>query len=167
MDGRTSTESGPGAFDAALAFIEGNLSPLRRVEAAGFEDFRRVMDDCAALVTDQAHQALGKNAVQGGNKVVRLDSHVQEAADDVDHVVGVDGCKYQVSGQCRLDGDLGCFRVADFADHDFVGVVTQDGAQTAGEGQSLLFVDRDLGDGADLVFNRVFDGDDLVFVGLD
>src|SRR5262249_34584151 len=103
----------------------------------------------------------------GRYEIVRLDTHVDEAADDVGDVVGVDGSKDQVSGERGLDGDLCGFLVADFADHDFVGVMTEDGAQTSGEGQSFLFVDRNLGDSAKLVFDGVFDGDDLVFVGLD
>src|ERR1041385_6902423 len=45
--------------------------------------------------------------------------------------------------------------------------MTQYGAQAASEGQSLLFIDRDLRNAANLIFDRIFDGDDLVFVGLD
>src|SRR5208283_692741 len=111
--------------------------------------------------------ALRQNTVERGNEVVRLDAHVQEAAEYIDHVVGVDGGEDEVAGEGRLDGDLGGFGVADFADHDLVRVVAEDGAQTAGEGQTLFFVDRNLGDAAKLVCDRVFDGDDLVFVGLD
>ena len=66
-----------------------------------------------------------------------------------------------------LNGDLRRFGVADFADHDLVRVVAQDRAQPAGEGQPLLLVYRNLRNAANLVFDRVFDGDDLVFVGLD
>ncbi len=39
--------------------------------------------------------------------------------------------------------------------------------RSAGKGKALLLVDRNLRDAADLVFDRVFDGDDLVFVALD
>jgi len=45
--------------------------------------------------------------------------------------------------------------------------VAQDGAQAAREGQTFLFVYGNLGDASQLIFDRVFDGDDLVFVGLD
>ena len=58
-------------------------------------------------------------------------------------------------------------RVADLAHHDLVRVVAQDGAQAAREGQAFLLVDRNLRDAANLVFDRVLDGDDLVLVGLD
>ena len=43
----------------------------------------------------------------------------------------------------------------------------KNGTKAAREGQALLLVDRDLGDAFDLIFDRVFDGDDLVFVVLD
>ena len=49
-------------------------------------------------------------------------------------------------GERRLDGDLRRLRVADFADHDLVGVVAQDRPQAARERQPLLLVDRNLRD---------------------
>ena len=46
-------------------------------------------------------------------------------------------------------------------------IMAQDGAQAAGEGESLFLVHRNLRDAANLVLHRVFDGDDLVLVALD
>ena len=83
------------------------------------------------------------------------------------HVIGVNRGEHQVAGERGIDGDLRGFLVANFADHDFVRVVAQDGAQAAREGEAFLFVHRNLGDAADLIFHRIFDGDDLVFVVLD
>src|SRR6185437_3807441 len=125
------------------------------------------MDGGAAVLANQTDQALRQDAIQRGNKVVRLDSHVEEASNDIHDVVSVDCGEYQVAGERRLNGDLRGFRVADFANHDFVRVVAQDGAQAAGKGQALFFVHRNLRDAADLVFHRIFNGDDLVFFGLD
>src|SRR5208283_3630264 len=120
-----------------------------------------------AGIANDPHQPLRQNAIQRRDKVVRLDAHVQEAPEHVHHVIGVDGGEHEVARQRRLDGDLGGFVVANFAHHDLVRVMTQDGTQTAGEGQTLFFVDRNLGDAAYLILDRVFNGDDLVFVGLD
>ena len=75
--------------------------------------------------------------------------------------------EHQVSGKRGVDGDLRGFGVADFAHHDLVGIVTQNRTQAAGKGQALLFVDRNLRNADDLVFDRVFNGDQLVFVALD
>ena len=75
--------------------------------------------------------------------------------------------KTKVAGEGGVDGDLSGFLVANFADHDFVGVVAQDGTQPAREGKSLFFVYGNLGDAAHLIFDGIFDGDDLVFVVFD
>ncbi len=104
---------------------------------------------------------------RAGDEVVGFDAHVEEAAKYVDDVVGVDGGEDEMAGESGVDGDLSGFGVADFADQNLVGVMAQDRTQTAGEGEAFLFVDGDLSDAADLVFDRVFDGDDLVFVALD
>ena len=115
-----------------------------------------------AAGTEDADEALGEDAVEGRDEAVGIDLHVDEAADDVEDVVGVDGGEDEMAGQGGLDGDLGRLRVADLPDHDLVRVVAEDRAQTPGEGQALLLVDRDLGDALDLVLDRVLDGDDLV-----
>ena len=78
----------------------------------------------------------------------------------------MDSGEDQVAGQGRLNGDLGGFLIANFADHDFVRVMAQNGTQAAGECQAFFLVDGYLGDAAKLVFDWIFDGDDLVLVGL-
>ena len=69
--------------------------------------------------------------------------------------------EHQMPGQRRLHGDLRGLPVADFADHDDVGVLPQDGPQQAGEGQADLRAHLDLVDALELILDRVFDGDDL------
>ena len=71
-----------------------------------------------------------------------------------------------MAGERGVDGDLRGLGIADLADEDLVRVVAQDGAQAAREGEPLLLVDGNLRDAADLVLDRVFDGDDLVLFGL-
>ena len=78
----------------------------------------------------------------------------------------MDGGEYQVSGEGRLNRNLRGLRVADFADHDFVGIVTQNRSQSASERQSFFLIHRNLRDAAKLVFDRVFNRDDLIFVSL-
>ena len=103
------------------------------------------MNGLLAMLANQANEALRQDAVQRGDEIVGLDTHVDEAADHVGDVVGVNGGEDEVASQRGLNGDLGRFLVADFADHDFVRVVTQDGAQAAGEGEAFLFVYRESG----------------------
>ena len=76
-------------------------------------------------------------------------------------VVGVQGGENQVAGQRGLHGDLRRFLVANFADQHHVRVVAQNRAQPAREGQAGLFGNLDLVDALELIFDRVFDGDDL------
>ncbi len=120
-----------------------------------------------AVLADPPHQPLRQHAVERRDELVGLDAHVQEPAEHVDDVVGVDGREHQVAGERRLNRDLRGFRVADFADHDLVGVVAQDRPQAARERQPLLLVDRNLRDARELVFDRVFNRDDLVLDRLD
>ncbi len=115
----------------------------------------------------QAHQALRPDAVERRHEGVGVDAHVGEAAEDVEHVVGMHRGQHQVAGQRRLHRDFGGFPVADLAHHDLVRVVAQDRAQALGEGQALLLVHRDLQNAGQLVFDRVFDRDDLVAAVMD
>ena len=112
-------------------------------------------------------QALGDDAVQRRNQVIGIDLHMQKTANHVEHVVGMHRGEYQMAGQRRLHGDLRRFRVTDFADHDLVRVMTQNGAQATGEIEALLLIHRDLQHAGQLIFDGVFDGDDLVLAPVD
>lgn len=70
-------------------------------------------------------------------------------------------------GECGADGDLGGLGIADFADHDDIGILAEDGAEAGGEGEAAAGFDGDLGDAVELVLNGVFDGDDLLLGGID
>ncbi|MPN47564.1 hypothetical protein SDC9_195167 [bioreactor metagenome] len=70
-----------------------------------------------------------------------------------------------MAGLCRFDGDLGGFQIADFAHHDDVRILTQEGTQRRGEGQSGLLVDVDLVDAGQIDFRRILSGGD-VYAGL-
>ena len=107
------------------------------------------------------HQALGQHTEQGRREQERLDAHVHQAGNGADGGVGVQGGQHQVTGQRGLHGDLGGFLVADFADHHHVRVLPQDGAQTTGEGHLDLAVDLGLADAFEVVFDRVFNGEDV------
>jgi hypothetical protein len=121
MDRGTSAIPCAAAFDATCTLAEGEAAPFGGIHAAGDEDFVRVGDGADAVLADGAYQALGQDAVERRDEVVGLDPHVQEAAEDVDHVVGVNGGEDEVAREGGVDGDLGGFLVADFTDEDLVG----------------------------------------------
>ena len=76
-------------------------------------------------------------------------------------VVGVQRREHEMAGQRGLDRDLRRLEIAHFADHDDVGVLAQDGAQHMREGQADLRLHLDLVDAFELVFDRIFDGEEL------
>src|SRR5215469_8110029 len=165
-DGRAAMKAGSGAFQTAGTFGEIVGRAGRRIDPGvtklRFAMFFRTL----AVGADDTHKTLGQDAVQRGDEVVRFDPHVDETPYHIGYVVGVNRRKDQVAGQRRLNGDLRRFLVADFADHDFVGVVAQNGTQPAGKRQALLFVDGNLGNTSELVFDGVFNRHNFVFVRL-
>ena len=74
----------------------------RRLDQLLPRDRRRPL----AVDADVPHQPLRQHAVERRHELVGLDAHVQEAAEHVEDVVGVDGREHEVPGQRRLDGDL-------------------------------------------------------------
>src|SRR5262249_54933579 len=64
-------------------------------------------------------------------------------------------------GQRGLDGNLGGFEIAHFADEDDVRVLPQKASQGAGKGHALLGVNLALDQSVDVVLDRVFGGQDL------
>ena len=66
--------------------------------------------------------------------------------------------QYQVSGETRLHRDLRGFQIADFPDHDDVGILAQDGAQGAREVELDLRVDLRLPDAVERKLDGVLDG---------
>src|SRR5258708_4688929 len=164
-DRTAATEARTGAFQAADTLDKLNLGPEVRIESRGAQHFRRIAYRPLAVHAYNTHHPLRQNTIQGRDEVIRLNSHVNEAADNVGNVVRMHGRKYQVSGQRGLNRDLRCFIVSNFADHDFVRVVAQDGTQSASKRQPFFLINGSLRDAANLIFNGVFDGDDLVFVG--
>src|SRR5439155_14208337 len=73
----------------------------------------------------------------------------------------------EVAGQRRLNCDLRRFDVANFSDHDLVGIMAENRAKAARERQPFLFVDWNLGDAVDLIFDGIFDREDLVLLIFD
>src|SRR5258708_11215194 len=106
MNRAAASEPGTCALNAPLSFVERNFRPLLGIESAGLQHLRWIVNLGAAGIANHSHQALRQNAIERRNKIVGLYPHVEEAADDVNHVVGVDSCKHQVSWQRRGDSEL-------------------------------------------------------------
>jgi len=68
-----------------------------------------------------------------------------------------------VAGERGVDGDFGGFRVADFSDHNDVGVLPQVSAQTNRKRVADFWVDLALINAVHPIFDRIFNGDDVDF----
>src|SRR5690606_18902539 len=120
-----------------------------------------------AVPAHAPHQALCLDGEQRGAEQEVFDAHVLQARHRTGGIIGVQRGEHQVAGQRRLDGDVGSLAVADLADHQNVRVLAHDGTQTGGKAEADARVHLDLCDAGQLVFHRVFHGDNLVFLVAD
>ena len=65
----------------------------------------------------------------------------------------------QVTRQCCANGDFCRLKIAHFSDHHDVRVAAQNAAEACGKSQINLRTDGDLDDARQLVFHRIFNGD--------
>src|ERR1700753_4363811 len=99
MNGGTATEPAAPAFKTAFTFEKLEIPPSGEIEAAFFEVDVGIVYPGFAMRADQTHQALCQNAIESRDEVVQVDTDVQEPAEYVKHVVGVDSCENQVTGE--------------------------------------------------------------------
>src|SRR3989344_9485269 len=71
-----------------------------------------------------------------------------------------------VPRESRLHGYLGSIRVTNFSDHHYVRVLAERRAESFRESVTLLQIYLRLSYAGQMVFNRVFDGDDIYFGGI-
>ena len=109
-----------------------------------------------------AHQPLGQHTIDCGGDQVTLHPHILHADDRPGCGVGVQGRQHQVPRERGLHRNLRRLTIAHFTDHDDVRVLPQDGTQCVGKGQVDLGMHLNLVDTFELVFHRIFDGDDFL-----
>ena len=90
---------------------------------------RRDVLGLLALRAQLAREALRGDQDHRRRDVERRDAHVQQPRQRRRRVVGVQRRQHQVARLRRLDRDVGGLEVADFADHDDVRVLAQEGLQ--------------------------------------
>ena len=155
----TTVEAGVAAFAAA------NRATNRHIRwntQAGLERLRRGRTVFLfAMRAQDTHETLREHRFQRRGDKIRLDPHVHEAGQCPGGVIRVQCREYEVAGQGRLHGDLGRLLIANFADEDDIGIVTEYRTQAAGKGQTRFFRNLDLVNALELIFNGVFDGDDF------
>jgi hypothetical protein len=116
-----------------------------------------------AFGADFAAEPLREHHIEGRPDEVPLDAHVDQAGDGAAGVVRVQRAEDEMPRESGLDRDAGRFLVADLADHDDVGVLTQQTSQHGRERQADFFLHLELVDGGQLKLDRVFDRADVFF----
>ncbi|OIQ77617.1 hypothetical protein GALL_406830 [mine drainage metagenome] len=161
-DTASAYESNSAAEFTALGAIEGHFPGWRKTRQTKLVDkFDRWLIRLATRRAEISHQALGLDAHDRGGQEIVFDPHVEQPVDGTRGIVGMKRRQHHVSGECGLHGDLGGLQVADFSDHDDVRILPHDRSQGVGEGQPDLGLDLDLIDPFHLVFDWIFNRQNL------
>ena len=162
-DGDAAGVAGVFAALTAPATVERHTFKKGRVDAQILVHLGRISNRLLADRADSPHEPLsGRQDDRRGNQEGR-DAHVVEARDGPGSVIAVHGAQHLVAGERGFDGDLSSLLVADFADHDDVRVLSQNGTQRVGERQTDFLFGRHLIDPWNLEFYGVFHRNDVVF----
>src|SRR5678815_944980 len=81
-----SAETSAAAFETSRAFVKRNAAPLRRIEAALDQVGIRILDSLLAVRADDANQSLRQDTVQRRDEIIRLHTHAQKPAQDVEYL---------------------------------------------------------------------------------
>ena len=132
-DGQAAGVAGILAAIAAAAAVEGGAVEDAGVDVEVLVHLGRVGHRLFAMGADAAHEALGAGEDHRGGNQERRDAHVVEARDGARRVIAMHRAQHLVPRERGFDGDFGGLGVADFADHDDVRVLAEDGAERVGE----------------------------------
>ena len=111
---------------------------------------------------DFSDETLGTSEKDRRTDEERFDSHIVEPGNGTGGIVGVQGGENLVTCESGFDGDIGGFVVANFADHNDVGILAEDGAESIGKAETDFGFNGDLINSGELVFDGIFDGDDII-----
>ena len=114
-----------------------------------------------AAVAQHPHQPLRDHRAERRLQEKALDAEIDQPRHGGGRGLGMQRRQHEMAGQRRMDGDMRGLGVADFADHDHVGVLANEGAHGGRKGETDRRLDLRLVDAGDFVFDRVFDGEDL------
>ena len=159
-------------FIAGLHAIVAALAPIKPLARCGF-DFQRLEELLRggkrffARGAYLPQKTLAYNPCNRADEHVWLDPHVAERGDGSHRGVCMQCAEDQVASKGGAHGDAGRFGVANFTDHDDIGILPQNRTQPFGKTKIDIGIDLDLVDPGYLVFDRIFNGDDVFFGGVD
>ena len=106
-----------------------------------------------AVAPDEPH---AQHPRDGRRQQEGFDAHVDEAGEDSGGAARVDGADDQMPGEPSLNGDLGCLRIADLADHDHLRILSHERSQSHRVGVFASHVALGLRDEGQRELHRVF-----------
>ena len=109
--------------------------------------------------TKLSDQPLRHDSGDRRSKQVALQPDIDQARNGSYGGVCVQGRKYQMASQGSLYRYACSFKVANFADHDDIRVLTQDRTQRGGKIETNLRLNLNLIDPGELIFDRIFYGE--------
>ena len=110
---------------------------------------------------DLSHEPLCKHGPDSRSDQRGFNVHVYHSHERAYGVFRMERCEYLVPGQRRLNRHVRGELVANLADYDDVGILSDDGSQCLIKGEADLFVDRALRDPVNYILDRVLAGYDL------
>ena len=161
VNGGSAAVAGVGTNVATQASVQRDPTNFLGIEPNPEQRRWRRHPSLAAVRTDLADQPLRHDDAERSRDQKRLDPHVQEPGDRRGRIVGVKRGKQQVAGERRLDGDFGRFVIADLADHDDVGILTEKGSQARSKRETGCLVHLHLADATHAVLDRILSGRDV------
>ncbi len=114
-----------------------------------------------------AQQPLGDDAYQGRREHIIHNTQITQAHNGAKGIVGMQTGEHQVAGLGCAHGLGRGFFVANFTDQNHVRILAQKAADRTGKINPGFVVHFHLADQGHLVLNRIFDGEDVFFHGVD
>ncbi len=104
-----------------------------------------------------AHQTLRRRSQYGTGNQIGLDSHVDQTCEGPGRIIRVQGRNNQMPCEGRFDRVSGCDLVTNFPQQNNVWIMSQDASQAACKRQSGRFIDLNLVNYRQGIFDRIFD----------
>ena len=87
---------------------------------------------------------------------VRVGTQIEQSKHGVDRVLCVNRGEDKMSGHCGLHGDPGGFRITDFAEQQYIGILSQQSAEEVREILSSASVNRTLRHSLNTILDGIF-----------
>ena len=161
------------ADPSAIAAVEAKIAALslvvnasrlfrqsRRLQLTGF---RHILFLTARA--DPPQQPLRNDAAHAGSDEITGHAHVPQTIHSRYRILGVNGGDHQMTGHGRPHGNFRCLTVSNLSHTDDIRILSKNGSESGGEGQSQLLVDLHLRCPGDIVLHGVLQCNEIGIFG--